>query len=89
MDLNTKISELTVGELTAVIRAALEMESNPEYVSGIEGLAQLFQVSYSQAKRIKASGLLDKAISQCGRTILTDVRMAREIYYKAAHGRRN
>lgn len=77
---------MTLGELLDEIRAALGPQ--PETVTGIQGLAQIFGVSESTAKRIKASGVLNKAISQSGRVIVTDVKLARELFSNATHGRK-
>lgn len=83
MNANTKISDLTVGELQALIREAMNA---PRTVRGIEGIAQIFGVSYSTAKRIKASGIIGKAITQSGNVIVTDVDRARELFAKATRG---
>ena len=45
----------------------------------LEAIASIFDVSISTAKRIKASGIIDKAISQHGRVIVTDVDKALEL----------
>lgn len=82
----TKISELTVGELIHVIHVAMGLQ-DPKSVTGLEGIASIFGVSLSTAKRIKASGVINGAISQSGRTIVTDVEEARRLYSKATHGR--
>ena len=50
------------------------------FVRGIGGIADIFQVSLSTAKRIKASGRIDKAIIQRGRVILTDPELALRLY---------
>lgn len=91
MSPNTPISELTIGELTQIIArvVSLELQRRPSTVRGISGLAELFGVSESTAKRIKASGIIDKAISQSGKVIVTDAALALELYSKATHGRRN
>ena len=53
---------------------------------GISGIAEALMVSYSQAKRIKASGILNPVLRQEGRVIiLTDGEKARQLY--GAHGR--
>ncbi len=54
--------------------------STPEWVYGMEGLAELLQVSISTAKRIKKRGSLKKAIHQEGRTILTNAPLALELF---------
>lgn len=87
MTRDTKISELTVGELIHVIKVAMDL-SDPKTVTGIEGIAQIFGVSTSTAKRIKSSGVINEAISQRGRTIVTDVELAHQLYSDATHGRK-
>lgn len=90
MDQNTKISDMTLGELVEVLGTMLNVALKspaPDTVSGLAGIAQIFGVSTSTAKRIKASGIIDQAISQRGRTIVTDVKLARELYHRSTHGR--
>lgn len=48
-------------------------------VYGIAGIAQIFNCSMTTANRIKASGKIDRAISQCGRIITVDADMALEL----------
>ena len=83
---NTRIIDLTVGELVDLIRetnAACvapmpEMKQrNLEY--GIAGIARIFNCSIATANRIKASGRIDEAITQMGRTIVIDVDRALQI----------
>ena len=49
------------------------------YVFGIDGIARTFGVSRSTARRIKRSGMIDEAISQCGRSITLDQDRALEL----------
>lgn len=49
------------------------------YVYGIDGLANLFGCSRATANRIKASGKIDKAITQIGRQIIIDTNCALEL----------
>lgn len=79
---NTYICDLTVGELKDLIRKTIAETPRRRMVRGIEGIAEALQVSIAQAKRIKASGVLDKAITQSGRVILTDADMAVSLYVK-------
>lgn len=90
MTTETKISELTVGELIHIIRTSIEvgLQDVPPTVKGIEGIASIFGVSTSTAKRIKASGVINEAISQSGKVIVTDVKRAKELYHTATHGRK-
>ena len=53
--------------------------SGPEYVHGLEGLAQLLGCSKGTALGRKQSGEFDKAISQVGRKIVIDARQVLEI----------
>ena len=48
-------------------------------VYGIAGIAQLFNCSMTTANRIKSSGKIDRAISQCGRMITVDADLALEL----------
>ena len=49
---------------------------------GIAGIAQIFNCSLSTANRIKASGRIDRAISQYGRTIVVKADLALELMQK-------
>lgn len=49
------------------------------YKYGIKGIAEIFGCSIPTANRIKASGKIDKAISQIGRCIVIDVEKALEL----------
>ena len=82
INLNTKLSDMTLGELLEAISVA-RRDRRPATVTGLEGIASIFGVSISTAKRIKASGIIDKAISQHGRVIVTDVDKALELYKRA------
>jgi hypothetical protein len=79
---NTRIIDLTVGELIDIINKATPKAVQPQkptrvYDYGIAGIARTFNSSASTAKRIKASGKFRDAIRQTGRTIIIDVEMAR------------
>ena len=78
INLNTKLSDMTLGELLEAI--SVGRDRRPATVTGLEGIASIFGVSISTAKRIKASGIIDKAISQHERVIVTDVDKALELY---------
>ena len=80
---NTRIIDLTVGQLMELLeqkQAPAEIKEEPEkakrLVYGIAGIAQLFNCSMTTANRIKASGRIDKAISQHGRIIVVDAEKA-------------
>lgn len=81
---NTKLSELTVGELRDLVRAVLtESVQTRRTVQGLSGLADLLGVSPSTVKRYRA--LLKPAIAQRGRTIVVDADKALQLWA----GRRN
>ena len=50
-----------------------------KYVYGIAGIAELFHCSLPTANRIKKSGRIKKAITQIGRKIVVDKKMALEL----------
>ncbi len=82
---NTRIIDLTVGELVDLIRETTaasvqpvqEKPRNLEY--GIAGIARVFNCSMATANRIKASGKINDAITQCGRIIVIDVDRALQL----------
>lgn len=49
------------------------------YVYGILGIASLFGCSRPTAQRIKSSRIIDKAVSQIGKTIIVDTDLALEL----------
>ena len=86
IDPNTRIIDLTVGELMELLEtiktAQQEAPKAPEkrLVYGIAGIAQIFNCSMTTANRIKASGRIDQAIKQSGRIIVVDADLALELY---------
>ena len=62
---------MTLGELLEAI--SVVRDRRPATVTGLEGIASIFGVS----------GIIDKAISQHGRVIVTDVDKALELYRSA------
>lgn len=78
---------MTTGELVDLITETIRKELNrtTERVHGIKGIAQLFGVSYSKAKEIKASGVIDKAVHQQGRVIVTDAELALRLWNGLRH----
>jgi hypothetical protein len=84
---NTRLIDLTVDDLVYVLTDLLKRQPRVEeaelpkrrLVYGIAGIAQLFNCSMTTANRIKASGKIDKAISQCGRIITVDADLALEL----------
>ena len=80
---DTRLIDLTVGELRALLQNAIPVNNPPEskeYVYGIKGIAELFHCSYTEAYRIKRSGKINKAIKQDGRKIITDAKKALELF---------
>ena len=86
---DTRIIDLTVAQLAEVIDRAVEeslsrrtpsTDNRPRLVSGIKGLAQLLGISERQARYVKASGTISRAIRQQGRTIVTDADLALELF---------
>lgn len=80
----TRIIDLTVGQLMELIGKEQTVQVNnsdteKKLVYGIAGIARLFNCSMTTANRIKASGRIDKAISQHGRTIIVDADLALEL----------
>lgn len=81
IDLNKPLWQLTVGEFLELINQTqvTTTDNTPtekRYVYGLAGIAQLFNCSMTTANRIKASGKINKAISQCGRIITVDADLA-------------
>ena len=86
---DTRIIDLTVAQLAEVIDKAVEeslsrrsqpTDNAPRFVHGIKGIATIFGVSERQARYIKSSGVINKAIRQQGRTIITDAHMALRLF---------
>ena len=86
-DPNTPIWQLTIGEFMELINQTqtVSIDNTPKekrLVYGIAGIAQIFNCSMTTANRIKASGKIDRAISQCGRMITVDADLALELMKK-------
>ena len=88
---DTRIIDLTVAQLAEVIDKAVEeslarrqttQDNTPRFVHGIKGIADLLGVSERQARYIKSSGVISKAIKQQGRTIITDTALALQLFGK-------
>lgn len=82
-------------EFIQLIKAANEdsmeeklAEDNDKYVYGIAGIAELFHCSLPTANRIKKSGRIKKAITQIGRKIIVDKKMALELAAQPIYHRR-
>lgn len=87
MDTEKRVIDMTAGEFAEVLYSVMKKLSNNEeekvtnkrLVYGIAGIAQLFNCSMTTANRIKASGKIDKAISQTGRMITVDADLALQL----------
>ena len=87
MNAEKRIIDMTAGEFAEVLYSVMQRLSNNEeeittkrnLVYGIAGIAQLFNCSMTTANRIKASGKIDKAISQTGRMITVDADLALQL----------
>lgn len=82
----TLVVQLTREQLVDAIREAVGLglreddnvnsKVKKHYVYGLQGIADLLGASKSTAARIKASGVLDPAISQQGKIIVCDADLA-------------
>jgi hypothetical protein len=86
MNQNTRIVDITVGELTDIIKSLIPTgivkEEKPKekwLVHGREGLAELFGCSKKHADTIRNSGVIDKAVSRIGKIIVVDAEKALEL----------
>lgn len=80
MTLDTRISDLTVGELLDILDGRYSVRGrSPKTVFGLDGIAELYGCSKTTAARMKKSGILDDAITQIGRKIIIDVNKALDI----------
>lgn len=61
---------------TAKVSAEVTPEYKKRYVYGVQGIAETFGCSIPTANRIKASGVIDDAITQVGRKIVVDPELA-------------
>ena len=90
LDLNKPLFQLTAGEFLHLLKQSIAMdgdepqqeEAHKRLVYGIAGIAQLFNCSMTTANRIKASGKIDAAITQCGRMITVDAALALQLLNK-------
>ncbi len=87
IDLNKPLWQLTVGEFLELMEQipTVTVDNTPKekrLLFGIAGIAQIFNCSMTTANRIKASGKIDRAISQCGRMITIDADLALELMKK-------
>lgn len=85
IDPNKPLWQLTVAEFLELqnkqeLPVIVKDTTNEKYVYGIAGIEKIFGCSKSTANRIKQSGIIDKAISQTGRTIVIDSELALKLY---------
>ncbi|GHT09034.1 hypothetical protein FACS189426_06210 [Bacteroidia bacterium] len=83
-DFDKPVWQMTKGELLELfgVIPTKTIDNTPKekrLMYGISGIAQLFNCSMTTANRIKKSGKIDKAISQCGRMITIDADLALEL----------
>jgi len=70
------------------IQSSPLVDNSKKYVYGLKGLKTLFNCSIATANRIKASGRIEKAISQVGRKIIIDADLALELAGRKNGGRK-
>ena len=89
--ISNELLEKTIGEMSgteflqlmkvanqATVEEKVEDDEN-KYAYGIAGIAELFHCSLPTANRIKKSGRIKKAITQIGRKIIVDKKLALEL----------
>lgn len=85
---NTRVIDLTLGDLLDIVETRVRqvlngtMPKNTEerkYVYGLKGLMNLLGCSKTTASRLKQSGKLDAAITQCGSLIIIDAEKALQL----------
>lgn len=91
-DVNSRLIDVTVAEafelvqpmMLPLIQEAVEKAvaalTDEKEVYGIQGIRKLLgNCSYSKAMQVKNSGILDPAITQNGRKITVDVKLAKQL----------
>jgi hypothetical protein len=85
MNLNTRLIDMTFGELIDAIKkyqqptTIIQEPKEKWLVYGREGLAELFGCSKKHADTIRNSGVIDKAVSRIGKIIVVDAEKALEL----------
>jgi hypothetical protein len=84
-DMNTRVIDLTVGELLALISPKEEPKecadyTGDKYVYRIEGISELLDVSPTTVWKYRKEGWIEPAIKQRGRKVICDARMALELF---------
>jgi hypothetical protein len=89
MTTNTPIWQLTVGELTDLLRQivvpaepeiVVRLDSDERYVYGIKGIAKLLGCSRVQVHEYRRQGWIEPAIKQYGRKIMCDKDLALKLF---------
>lgn len=86
-DQNTRVIDLTLGELLSAIEEKVRevqnsqqpADSDKHFVYGLKGLAKLLGCSKTTAARLKATGNYDEAITQVGALLIIDADKVLEI----------
>ena len=98
--IENELLQKTIGEMSGIefiklIKVANDVKAEDDhetdedkYVYGIAGIAELFHCSLPTANRIKKSGRIKKAITQIGRKIVIDKKMALELAAQPVYHRR-
>lgn len=88
--LQKPVAMMTGEELTSLFQYFWQTQDNGAHeakpkrmVYGINGIAEIFGCSVPTANRIKASGIIDGAITQVGRKIVVDGDMALQLAHAA------
>lgn len=93
---DTPVTFLTVGQLKEVLFGTGIVNNKPDpdtlpkaknYVYGLRGIRQLFNVSHPTAQKLK-DGIIKDAISQHGRKIIVDADLAMELFKNSKNLRR-
>ena len=93
-DPSKRLFDLTVGEFIELQKgiSVPQIENTKDIsenlVYGLDGLAKLFNCTKQTAFKIKKSGKIDAAISQCGRVIVCRADLALELAGKKSGGRK-
>lgn len=94
--MDTPLFQLTVGEFLELQKSidqnggvqTVPQSSGKNFVYGLKGIAGIFNCSIQTAFKIKASGVIDEALTQVGRIIVVDSGKAIELAGKKTGGRR-
>ena len=97
-DLNTRIIDLTLGELLEAVEHRVKLATNASkepaksdknFVYGLKGLAKLLGCSKTTAARVKATGDYDEAITQIGALLIIDADKVLEIAKRLKDAKNN